>query len=245
MTALPETFRCTPLACTLTRSSCAARHERANRDGRAGQERLHGGAACVTCEVGAAHARGERPDVSIASLTARREDDEMPKATVIEHEGVTKTLGEWARDAGLDTQTLRDRLKNKWPMATALSRPVMSPQESGALSRGRGGKAKGLGPVAHIDPANAIDLSSLPRTSGSFDPAAQAEKVDHPAHYGGADNPYEAIKVIRAWGAGFAIGSALKYLARAGKKPGESTLDDLRKAAWYIQSEIAAIEARS
>jgi hypothetical protein len=25
------------------------------------------------------------------------------------------------------------------------------------------------------------------------------EAVNHPAHYGGADNPYEAIKVIEAW----------------------------------------------
>lgn len=26
----------------------------------------------------------------------------------------------------------------------------------------------------------------------------QIDHVDHPAHYGGADNPYEAIKVIEA-----------------------------------------------
>lgn len=30
--------------------------------------------------------------------------------------------------------------------------------------------------------------------------------VDHPAHYGGKDNPYEAIKVIEAWGLGFCLG---------------------------------------
>ena len=29
-----------------------------------------------------------------------------------------------------------------------------------------------------------------------------AEAVNHPPHYGGADNPYEAIKVIEAWGLG-------------------------------------------
>jgi len=27
-------------------------------------------------------------------------------------------------------------------------------------------------------------------------------KIDHPTHYGGEDNPYEAIKVIMAWGLG-------------------------------------------
>lgn len=30
--------------------------------------------------------------------------------------------------------------------------------------------------------------------------------VDHPDHYGGADNPYETIKVIEAWNLGFCIG---------------------------------------
>lgn len=30
-----------------------------------------------------------------------------------------------------------------------------------------------------------------------------SEAVDHPSHYGGKDNPYEAIKVIEAWELGF------------------------------------------
>lgn len=62
------------------------------------------------------------------------------------------------------------------------------------------------------------------------------EQVDHPEHYGGADNPYEAIKVIEAWGLGFCLGNTVKYISRAGRK-GDS-LTDLRKAAWYLQREI-------
>lgn len=46
-----------------------------------------------------------------------------------------------------------------------------------------------------------------------------SNSVNHPPHYGGADNPYEAIKVIEAWGLGFCVGNAVKYIARAGKKP--------------------------
>lgn len=70
------------------------------------------------------------------------------------------------------------------------------------------------------------------------------EKVDHPSHYGGANNPYEAIKVIEAWlgkeGAGnFCIGNALKYLCRAGKKEGNGTKQDLEKACWYINRAIS------
>jgi transcriptional regulator with XRE-family HTH domain len=64
----------------------------------------------------------------------------------------------------------------------------------------------------------------------------RADSVDHPAHYGGASNPYEAIKVIEAWGLGFNTGNTVKYLSRAGKKG--DRLEDLRKAAWYLAREI-------
>lgn len=62
--------------------------------------------------------------------------------------------------------------------------------------------------------------------------------VDHPAHYGGADNPYEAIKVIEAWQLGFCLGNVVKYISRAGRKPGVETIEDLRKAAWYLNREV-------
>ena len=67
-----------------------------------------------------------------------------------------------------------------------------------------------------------------------------AEAVDHPAHYGGADNPYEAIKVIEAWGLGFCLGNTVKYISRAGKK--DAPLQDLKKARWYLDREIANME---
>ena len=62
------------------------------------------------------------------------------------------------------------------------------------------------------------------------------ESVNHPAHYGGADNPYEAIKVIEAWGLGFCLGNTVKYISRAGKKG--DAVEDLKKAAWYLSREI-------
>lgn len=63
-----------------------------------------------------------------------------------------------------------------------------------------------------------------------------SDQVNHPAHYGGEDNPYEAIKVIEAWGLGFCLGNTVKYISRAGKKG--SALEDLKKAAWYLNHEI-------
>ncbi len=64
----------------------------------------------------------------------------------------------------------------------------------------------------------------------------EQEAVNHPAHYGGADNPYEAIKVIEAWSLGFNLGNAVKYISRAGKKG--DVLEDLKKARWYLDREI-------
>ena len=59
--------------------------------------------------------------------------------------------------------------------------------------------------------------------------------VDHPPHYGGADDPYEVIKVLRAWltpqeYAGFLKGNVIKYQARARSKGGQQ---DYAKALWY------------
>lgn len=63
------------------------------------------------------------------------------------------------------------------------------------------------------------------------------ESINHPAHYGG-DTPYEAIKVIEAWGLGFCLGNTVKYISRAGKKDPAATVEDLRKAMWYLDREI-------
>lgn len=62
--------------------------------------------------------------------------------------------------------------------------------------------------------------------------------IDHPSHYGG-DNTYEAIKVIEAWDLGFCLGNVVKYISRAGKKG--DRLEDLKKAKWYLEREIATL----
>jgi hypothetical protein len=71
--------------------------------------------------------------------------------------------------------------------------------------------------------------------------ASVTEQVDHPAHYGGADNPYEAIKVIEAWRLSFCLGNSVKYIARAGKKG--DAVEDLEKARWYLDREISKLKA--
>ena len=43
-------------------------------------------------------------------------------------------------------------------------------------------------------------------------PPPQKEQVNHPQHYGGEDNPYEAIKVIEAWDLDFHLGNTANIL---------------------------------
>ena len=62
------------------------------------------------------------------------------------------------------------------------------------------------------------------------------EKVEHPDHY--QSENIEAIDVIEAFELNFSLGSAVKYILRAGKKPSETAEEDLSKAVWYIQREI-------
>jgi hypothetical protein len=63
-------------------------------------------------------------------------------------------------------------------------------------------------------------------------------KVNHPPHYGGEDNTYEAIKVIEAWNLDFSLGNVIKYISRAGKKSPD-LVEDLKKARWYLDRSIS------
>ena len=59
-----------------------------------------------------------------------------------------------------------------------------------------------------------------------------------PEHYNRL-NP-QPKDVIRAWGLNFNLGSAVKYISRAGHK--DDIVQDLKKAQEFIQFEIDAIE---
>lgn len=64
------------------------------------------------------------------------------------------------------------------------------------------------------------------------------DSVNHPAHYSANPSGVECIDITEHMG--FNVGNAIKYLWRAGSKG--DTVEDLRKAAWYINREIGRIE---
>jgi hypothetical protein len=68
------------------------------------------------------------------------------------------------------------------------------------------------------------------------------EMVKNPDHYGGASNPYEAIKVIENWNLDFHLGNTVKYISRAGKKDPSKEIEDLKKAMFYLDRKIKNLE---
>ena len=70
--------------------------------------------------------------------------------------------------------------------------------------------------------------------SGSTDP------VNHPSHY--TWSSIEPIDAIEAWQLPYHLGNVVKYVSRAGHKDKSKTLEDLKKANWYLSRYIANLE---
>lgn len=64
------------------------------------------------------------------------------------------------------------------------------------------------------------------------------DPVNKPVHYRTHPSGIECIEVTEHMN--FCLGNAIKYIWRAAEK--DDTIQDLRKAAWYIQREIERLE---
>lgn len=65
-----------------------------------------------------------------------------------------------------------------------------------------------------------------------------SDAVDHPSHYNAGG--VEVIEAIEAWSLNFSLGCVVKYVARAEHKG--TQLEDLKKACWYLNREIARLQ---
>lgn len=66
------------------------------------------------------------------------------------------------------------------------------------------------------------------------------DPVNHPSHY--TDGNIEVMDYIEDKGFNFALGNAVKYISRAGKKDKNKTIQDLEKAEWYLNREIERLK---
>lgn len=63
------------------------------------------------------------------------------------------------------------------------------------------------------------------------------DAVNHPSHYAeGWSNGAEVIDITE--NLNFNRGNAVKYIARAGRKDATRTVEDLKKARWYVNREL-------
>jgi hypothetical protein len=75
-----------------------------------------------------------------------------------------------------------------------------------------------------------------------------SDVINHPSHY--ANGKIEPIDFIEDKDLNFNLGNVIKYVARAGRKQSQGksledkALEDLKKARFYIDREIATREAR-
>lgn len=65
------------------------------------------------------------------------------------------------------------------------------------------------------------------------------DPVNHPPHY--KSGGVETIDFIEAKDLNYRLGNVVKYVSRAGRKATDP-IEDLKKAAWYLQREISARE---
>lgn len=88
--------------------------------------------------------------------------------------------------------------------------------------------------------ANGVSCYPFCKLNPEHEGACQAEEVntlvDRPAHYTWLPSGIEPIDLAEHLS--FNVGSAIKYLVRAGRKEGADAKTDLEKAAWYVNREI-------
>ena len=86
-----------------------------------------------------------------------------------------------------------------------------------------------------VEPDGAVDLETICERLTD-----KEQEAVEPIYYKALK--HEPIDVIEDWGLGFLLGSALKYLSRAGKKADNPAIQDLMKARYYIDREIQRLK---
>lgn len=67
---------------------------------------------------------------------------------------------------------------------------------------------------------------------------SKPDLVNKPPHY--TDGGVDTLKFIEAKDLNFRLGNVVKYVSRCGKKMGVNPIEDLEKARFYLDREIAA-----
>lgn len=129
---------------------------------------------------------------------------------------------------GVDRKTIEKQLKVSAQLVYAVA------INGGFIKKGERKKAKKAKKPSKIIKAVKqmdLELKNLLVVKG-------IDKVNHPPHYraGGI----ETIDFIEAKDLNYRLGNVVKYVSRAGRKLDSNPVEDLEKAAWYLNREIEA-----
>ena len=143
-------------------------------------------------------------------------------------DGVTATVAD-------EIDSYRIRARCDWHHPTDSIHAVVFNDKTGTL-RGFENRTD----VPHLLPylADEPPPESDAATFSEFAEADECDDVNHPPHYTQHPSGVECITITEAFN--FNVGNAIKYLWRAGLKG--DALEDMRKAAWYVQREIERTE---
>jgi hypothetical protein len=104
------------------------------------------------------------------------------------------------------------------------------------------GKAMDWRTLPVLSPFDYVEqpVSSLLARLEEAKTSAPADPVNHPSHYVSHPSKVECIQITEHMG--FCLGNAIKYIWRADLKA--DAIEDLKKARWYLDREIAKREAK-
>ena len=121
---------------------------------------------------------------------------------------------------------------------------IDSPEAVHRVKRGRPKKTDSQKTEEHLEcetPKEVFIPADKPATECEYGSVGGIidNPVSHPSHY--TDGKIEVIDYIEDKGLNYHRGNAVKYISRAGKKDPAKEIEDLQKAAWYINREITRL----
>ena len=99
---------------------------------------------------------------------------------------------------------------------------------------------KYLNEEIEVNKSDLKDVDAEPIDTNVEEQSIENDPVNHPSHY--TDTKIEVMDYIEDKGFNFALGNAVKYISRAGKKDKNKTIQDLEKAEWYLNREIERLK---
>lgn len=137
----------------------------------------------------------------------------------------SEKIRELLRSGSLSQGQIAKKLGVSRQLVYMINRKLKKTGEVTPVPKGKRGRPKKGKWVDVVVPAEAFLPDPIP-----------ADLVSHPPHY--TAGGIETLDFIEAKDLNYRLGNAIKYISRAGKKADGDPIQDLEKAAFYLNREI-------